>query len=178
MGGAGTSGSCRGCRGGAPNVALTPCARRRGKRRAMYAWSVQQRILCCRKFPDCVSFFIKRRSRNKNKKTYDKAKLSHFPNRNMREFTFSANVVSSLSPAGDNIARLFSAATAARDGVRAGALPPRPCQGTEFPGPSAFYSIPCGHVSSLSPAGDNIARFFRCAAAHGVLGYVRGTLSP
>ena len=73
----------------------------------MYAWSVQQRILCCRKFPDCVSFFIKRRSRNKNKKTYDKAKLSHFPNRNMREFTFSANVVSSLSPAGDNIARFF-----------------------------------------------------------------------
>ena len=32
---------------------------------------------------------------------------------------------------------------AARGRVTLGALPLKPCQGTEFPGPSAFYSKPC-----------------------------------
>ena len=42
-----------------------------------------------------------------------------------------------------NIARIFVRPRAARARATLGALPLRPCQGTEFPGPSAFYSKPC-----------------------------------
>ena len=51
---------------------------------------------------------LMRRSRNKKIKACFYSKTLASPNRNLREFSFSAGLASSLSPAGDNIARFLA----------------------------------------------------------------------
>ena len=50
----------------------------------------------------------KRRSRNKKIKACCNSKTLASPNRNLREFSFPFGLASSLSPAGDNIARFLA----------------------------------------------------------------------
>ena len=144
----------------------------------------------------------KRRSRNKKIKACCNSKTLASPNRNLREFSFPFGLASSLSPAGDNIARFLALRHGDWGYVRGSApktpagnftvlnrraspcrahrsfrtAPPGRCFGhwpRSPPVPPGFSSKPCNAVSS-SALCANIARLLRACGRRGS-GYVRGS---